>query len=70
MVRWSPTAVPTVGPVKTVRWANRAVVLFFERRGTAHLEFRYFQRIQRAFVTMALAWDERANGEYYGRVKI
>jgi hypothetical protein len=54
-VRWSPTTVPAVGPVKTVRWASRAAMLFFERRGTAHLGFRSFQRIRRAFVTMASA---------------
>ncbi|KAK0594457.1 hypothetical protein LWI29_030583 [Acer saccharum] len=54
-VRWSPTTVPAVGPVETVRWASRAAMLFFERRGTAHLGFRSFQRIRRAFVTMASA---------------
>ncbi|KAK0594318.1 hypothetical protein LWI29_023819 [Acer saccharum] len=40
---------------ETVRWASRAAMLFFERRGTAHLGFRSFQRIRRAFVTMASA---------------
>ncbi|KAK0594264.1 hypothetical protein LWI29_003183 [Acer saccharum] len=42
VVRWSPTTVPAVGPVETVRWASRAAMLFFERRGTAHLGFRVF----------------------------
>ncbi|KAK0594385.1 hypothetical protein LWI29_024569 [Acer saccharum] len=46
-----------------VWWASGAVLIFLEGRGTVHLGSRSFQRVRRAFVTMASAGMRRERPE-------